>query len=68
MKFESKYGIGDVVSLVTDEENRSRIISGVSFRPNGYVYYLSCGSSETVHYDIEIKKPEAKKTVNGFKS
>lgn len=52
--YKSKYKIGDVVFLITDVDQCQRIITGVLFRPNGVVYYVGFGSTETVHYEMEI--------------
>lgn len=54
MLIENKYNIGDVVFLLTDVEQLNRIITGIIIRPNSILYYVSCGSTETLHYDLEI--------------
>jgi len=51
---DTKYKIGDIVFLITDTEQLSRIVTGVLIRPAGIIYYLSCGVTETNHYEIEI--------------
>jgi hypothetical protein len=52
------FDIGDIVFLKTDSEQRPRIITGILMRPNGFLYYLSNGTNETSHYEIEISKEE----------
>jgi len=55
MKFESKFGIGDIVFLITDVDQKERIITQVSFRQNNWVLYeIACGCSSSWHYDFEI--------------
>jgi len=54
MKIESKFDIGQIVFLATDSEQRARIVTGIIIRPSGIIYYLTCGSEETTHYDIEF--------------
>ena len=54
MLVENKYNIGDVVFLLTDIDQVKRIITGIIIRPNSILYYVSCGSAETLHYDLEI--------------
>jgi hypothetical protein len=55
MKIETKYNIGDVVFLMTDTEQLQRIVTGVLFRPNNsIIYYLTCGATETTHYELEM--------------
>jgi hypothetical protein len=49
-----QYNIGDVVYLRTDREQMARLITGIVIRPNTIMYYLSCETMETVHYEIEI--------------
>lgn len=51
---EPKYKIGEVVFLITDIEQSSRMITGILFRPNSIIYYLSSGATETEHYEMEI--------------
>lgn len=55
--FESKWPIGHIVYLKTDKEQAPRIITAISFRPEAQViYYLSCGPSESTHYEMEISE------------
>jgi hypothetical protein len=56
MEIKTKYSIGDFVYLITDEDQKKRIITGIIIRPSGVIYYVSCGDAETTHYDIEITK------------
>lgn len=53
--FYSKYGMGEIVYLKTDDDNRPRIITKVNFNVNGNIWYcLAYKESESWHYDIEI--------------
>lgn len=55
MDVETKYNIGDIVFLMTDTDQMSRIVTGILLRPNKLVlYYLTSGTNETIHYDFEI--------------
>ena len=56
MEIKTKHSIGDFVYLITDEDQKKRIITGIIIRPSGVIYYVSCGEVETTHYDIEITK------------
>jgi hypothetical protein len=49
-----EYELGDTVYLKTDKDQQQRIVTGITFRPGSVIYLLSCGSSETQHYGIEI--------------
>lgn len=53
-KPESKFMFGDIVFLITDDQQLERIVTGWIVRPQGISYYLSCGTVETLHYDFEI--------------
>lgn len=54
MKFESKYGIGDIVYLVTDPTQTERLITAVEFRPGHVVYKMVVGADCTAHYEMEL--------------
>ena len=55
MNHKIKFNLGQIVYLVTDCQQKERIVTGVMLRPNNQVvYYLSCGEEEANHYDIEI--------------
>lgn len=56
MVIDSNYEIGDVVYLKTDVEQMPRIVTGILIRESTTVYYLSCVTSETTHYNCEISK------------
>ncbi len=49
-----KFEIGQIVYLKTDVEQNERMITAISLKPDGILYCLSCGTSETYHSDIEI--------------
>lgn len=52
--FVTKYTFGNIVYLKTDNEQLPRMVTGIYLTPNGFIYYLSNGESESKHYDIEI--------------
>jgi len=56
MKIETKHNIGQIVYLVTDNEQTERMITGIRITGNLDVKYcLSLGTSmETWHYAIEF--------------
>lgn len=55
MSFNSKYKLGEIVFLITDADQLSRIITSVSFTMDGGIMYcLACGTNETKHYEEEI--------------
>lgn len=53
--FECKYGIGDIVYLITDTDQKQRIVVAVEFRNNyEIIYTLKCGVESSWHFDIEM--------------
>lgn len=49
------FTIGQMVYLKTDKDQHARMITGIQLRPhNSVMYYLSLGTTESGHYDIEI--------------
>lgn len=50
------YKIGDIVFLKTDSEQKVRMVTGILQRPKHLLYYLSNGTDETTHFEIEISK------------
>jgi hypothetical protein len=46
--------IGDIVYLKTYPQQAMRQMTGIVIRPSGREYYLSCGTEETHHYEIEM--------------
>lgn len=62
-----KYELGQVVYLITDPDQRERIVTAIIIRPSAIIYELTKsdqGSSE--HYEFEISNAldEVKKYVN----
>lgn len=56
MIVENKYDIGSLVYLKTDPDQRQRMITQISVTQCGVRYCLSCGQTDTWHYDIEISE------------
>lgn len=56
MNFNSKYGLNELVYLITDTEQKERMITGVKFNLNGHVYTLQKGTEESFHYEQEITR------------
>lgn len=56
MKINNEFEIGDIVYLRTDEEQKQRIITGITIRPGFLIYHVSHCNFEGGHYDFEITK------------
>ncbi len=54
MQIKNEFNIGEIVFLITDENQLERIVTGLTIRKNSIIYYLSCGTTETSHYSFEI--------------
>ena len=65
-KYESKYKLGDIVYLVTDEYQKAWQILQVIFTPTGRMYYMSCGINTYQAYEIEITNEKAPISYRGF--
>lgn len=59
MKIETNFDIGEIVYLITDNEQLGRMITAIKITGNNNVtYLLSYGTSETWHYEIEFSLEE----------
>lgn len=57
MYINNKFNLGDVVYLITDTEQRPRIVTGIKVRMNELlVYELASICEETNHFEVEISK------------
>jgi hypothetical protein len=56
MLINTLYDIGEIVYLVTDEDQRARMITRLVISNTGTIYYLACGAAESPHYDFELQK------------
>lgn len=70
MKVETKFDIGQSVSLITDDEKKRRIMVSLTVFSSDYIQYvLVCGLESSTHAEYEIQewKEPAKNHVAGFK-
>jgi hypothetical protein len=59
MLIENKYEIGDMVYLITDKEQLSRIVFGLTVYATGEcLYKLACGTQISEHYSFELSLEE----------
>lgn len=56
MEIKNKFNIGDIVYLVTDGDQKQRMITGINVRDAGIIYAISSGTEETNHFECEISK------------
>lgn len=55
MVIDNKYDFGQQVYLLTDSDQKLRIVTGMCIRPNGCISYeVTCGTDSRWHYDFEI--------------
>ena len=58
MVIENKYNIGETVYLVTDEDQKPRIVTGINVTVTGIRYNLVNGDTDTYHYELEMSAEE----------
>ena len=58
MLIDTKYDFGDMVYLITDNEQRKRLVTGITITTKGLTYELSCGTITSNHYEFEITEEE----------
>lgn len=51
---ESKFNLNDLVYLVTDPDQKERIVTGILLVHNSMKFWISCGDTETCHYEPEL--------------
>ena len=56
MLIDNKFDIGDKLYIITDDEQKERMINGIQINPHGIIYRLGCGINDTWHYDFELNK------------
>lgn len=55
MVINNAFNFGDHVYLVTDVDQKERIVTGICIRPGGCISYeVTCGMESRWHYDFEI--------------
>ena len=53
---QTKFSIGDIIYLLTDPEQKTRMVTGILIRPTGTSYDVSCANGTSWHYDIEMSE------------
>lgn len=66
MKIETDFDIGEIVYLITDEDQSARMITRITISPNnGILYELCQGMNSSSHYAMEISRDiDIKKQLN----
>lgn len=55
MDIKSRYDIGSIVFLATDQEQKERMVIQIAVRPGNVLFYeLSNADSSSWHYEFEI--------------
>lgn len=59
MVIDNKFSIGEIVYLVTDDEQKPRIVTYIKIKPGGSVSYeLTNGAFCSEHYEFELSAEE----------
>ena len=56
MVIDNKFSLKQTVYLITDNDQKRRIVTKIMVNPNGIAYQLSCGASDSDHYECEISE------------
>lgn len=56
MVIDNKFSLKQTVYLITDNDQKRRIVTKIMVNPNGISYQLSCGASDSDHYECEISE------------
>jgi len=56
MKINNKFNLEDCVFLITDEDQKTRIVTGIQISLNGILYRLAQGTNDSWHFECEIAK------------
>lgn len=57
MVIDNKYTFGDILYLVTDQDQLPRMVTAIIACPAGDILYeLSCGTLSSKHYDFELSE------------
>lgn len=54
MTIENKFKLKQVVYLKTDQDQKPRIVTSITIKPNDLLYEVSCGSDASDHFDFEM--------------
>lgn len=67
MLIDNKFNIGDKVYLVTDADQKCRIVTGINIRSTSITYALCSEITESWHYDFEITVEKNHKLAQAFR-
>lgn len=56
MVIDNKFSLNQIVYLITDSEQKRRIVTRIMISPNSISYQLSCGAGCSDHYECEISE------------
>lgn len=56
MRIETAFDIGEIVFLITDEEQAERMVTRIYVNPNGVCYELSYGMATSTHFEMEMSR------------
>ena len=65
MTITLKYEFGDIVYLKTDPDQLERMVTRAIISPNGVLYEVTCGTTASTHYEMEMTEHrDIKKQLN----
>lgn len=51
---KAKFSLEEIIYLITDEDQRERIITGILYEKNSIQYRVACGTNTSWHFEYEI--------------
>lgn len=54
MTINNKYNLGDFVYLLTDQDQKIRVITAIMVNPGSIEYGLRCGTEDSWHFECEL--------------
>ena len=51
---KAKFNLEEIIYLITDEDQKERIITGVLLEPNSIQYRVVCGTNTSWHFECEL--------------
>ena len=56
---DNEFEMCETLYLKSDGEQKPRILNGMLITPNGYLYRLCCGTTDSYHYSMEITREKS---------
>ncbi|VDH16723.1 Uncharacterised protein [Algoriella xinjiangensis] len=58
---KAKFNLEEIIYLITDVDQKERIITGVLYEKNSIQYRVACGTDTSWHYEFELNTSKSYK-------